>query len=250
VLSRVSCLFRLLYLAAMSETAGLLRTVNGDHEEKRSYLLPSRLVVEFFGTLAFVFFGAGCASHINVELVAVSAAHGVITMVLIFLFAHVSGAYFNAGPTVADMVFRRLRFVDGLLYLVFQASGGIVGGVMLLLIYGKHSALGTPALAPGVTVLNGFFIEFFGTMMLSIVANLSTSGHHTRAAPLAIGATLFCIFLIGAPLDGAAMNPWRWLGPAVASRNFAHYLWIYFVGPISGFLTGHLLTFIFATFSV
>jgi len=229
--------------------------------------LVVRLVIEFLGTLMFVFFGAGTASHFVfggngpanavfpvIQLISVSAAHGVITMVLIYLFAKISGAHFNAGPTIFNLLNRSLPILDGVLYLVAQAFGACVGAAMLLPLYGPHHSLGTPALGNVDVFYNGtyttrevpwyggLFMEFFGTFFLSLAAVISSPNPVPQQA-LVVGATLFCIFLVGAPLDGAAMNPWRWLGPAAASGQITQqtYWWIYFVGPILGFVAGGFL---------
>eukprot|EP00698_Gefionella_okellyi_P004704 TRINITY_DN1429_c0_g3_i1.p1 TRINITY_DN1429_c0_g3~~TRINITY_DN1429_c0_g3_i1.p1 ORF type:complete len:250 (+),score=29.37 TRINITY_DN1429_c0_g3_i1:75-824(+) len=214
------------------------------------YSLVAKLIAEFIGTAAFVFFGAGTASHPGVELTAVSAAHGVITMILILLFAPVSGAHFNAGPTlvlgVADLFKdskqHALQKVGEIFaYLVAQGAGCIVGGYMVLGIYGSSSSLGTPALnsSLNVTQIQGFLIELFGTFFLMIVIQM-VANQPLSSQATAIGGMLFVIFLVGAPLDGAAMNPWRWLGPAVASQTFKPELWIYWAGPIGGFAAGYI----------
>ena len=219
--------------------------------KQQNYSLIARVIVEFLGTLTFVFFGAGTASHPKVELTAVSAAHGVITMILVFVFGPVSG-HFNAGPTIAfgfaDLFRgdepRGRKFGEIILYLIAQAAGAVAGGFMVLAVYNTKSTLGTPSVdfEHGVTVWNGFCIELFGTFFLMLVINM-VSNSKPAAASIAIGATLFCVFLVGAPLDGAAMNPWRWLGPAMASGYFKKqqdYFWIYFAGPVLGFIAGHI----------
>jgi len=208
--------------------------------------------VECIGTLTFVLFGAGTAAHLGVTdsgapSIGAAGAHGVITMVLIYLWADVSGAYFNAGPTLTDMVRRQLPLFDGFLYLFAQACGALAAGGILLGIYSKEvpdSMLGTPVFntAIGIHTAQAFFIEFLGGMLLMIAAYTSgRKGHGAGSTGLAVGGSLFVIFLFGATLDGAAMNPWRWLGPAVASRTFQDGWWIYIVGSPVGFFCGFLV---------
>jgi len=241
--------------------------ISHEHDATKKYTavpLGVRLLIEFLGTLMFVFFGAGTASHFGnqdttlpvLELTAVSAAHGVITMVLIYEFAQVSGAFFNAGPTLFAFITGHLPVLDTAGYLIAQAAGAMAGACMLLPFYGWHHHLGTPALGtttwlnesavPPLQIRNvpwygGLLAEIYGTFFLSMAAVLSSRNKVPQQA-LVIGATLFCIFLVLAPIDGSAMNTWRWLGPAVVSRQFASYWWIYVVGPNVGFVLGGLLS--------
>jgi len=57
---------------------------------------------------------------------------------------------------------------------------------------------------------------------------------------LAIGLAVAADILFGGPLTGAAMNPARWFGPALAAQAFSDwYVWI--VGPLLGALAAALL---------
>ncbi|HEY2139280.1 MAG TPA: aquaporin, partial [Chthoniobacterales bacterium] len=63
-------------------------------------------------------------------------------------------------------------------------------------------------------------------------------------AGLAIGATITLDILFGGPLTGAAMNPARVFGPAVAAWFWkAHY--VYWIGPMLG---GALGGFVYRVF--
>jgi len=212
-----------------------------------------RLIVEFLGTLTFVFFGAGTAAHLGATdggapSPSAALAHGIVTAVLIYLFADVSGAHFNPGPTIVEMYTRKMNIVTGLLYMLFQAGGALSAGGLLLIIYGTHHPLGTPTfndhnlLLPPIHTVQAFFIEFIGGIFLMVTAYTSArKGHSPATSGLAVGGALTVIFLFAATLDGAAMNPWRWLGPAVASRTFNDGFWIYLVAPPAGFVVGHLI---------
>src|SRR4051812_15474404 len=102
-------------------TEPLLR-VNAEGRPSRPRVpLPLRIVVEYLGTLIFVLFGAGTAAHLGSTdsggpSISAAAAHGLITMVLIYLFADISGAHFNAGPTITDMVIQKMPVLHGALY--------------------------------------------------------------------------------------------------------------------------------------
>ena len=200
--------------------------------------LPARLVCEMIGTCLFVLFGAGCAAKSG-DLLTVSAAHGIVTVWLVYVFGPVSGGHFNAGATLAFALDGKMRVLEVAGYLVAQATGSLLAGVLLLWLYGMGSSLGTPGLQPGVTIMNGFAIEFVCTIVLSFVIFFTTTYSAHKEAALPIGLVVFSSFLLGADRDGAALNPWRWFGPAVASRTFQPFAWIYTVGPVTGFLLGY-----------
>jgi glycerol uptake facilitator-like aquaporin len=50
---------------------------------------------------------------------------------------------------------------------------------------------------------------------------------------LAIGLAVAADILMGGPLTGAAMNPARWFGPAVASGAYDNW-YVWWVGPLLG----------------
>jgi aquaporin related protein len=93
-------------------------------------------------------------------------------------------------------------------------------------------------LAPGVSIVQGVFIEMFLTSLLVfIVLMLATEkSKDTFIAPIGIGLALFVAELAGVYYTGGSLNPARSLGPAVAARSFPSYHWLYWVGPCLGAL--------------
>lgn len=201
--------------------------------------LQVRLICELIGTCFFVFFGAGCAAK-GPGLLPASVAHAGATMWLVYVFGPISGGHFNAGATIAFAVDGKMKVIEIIGYLISQAIGALIAGALVLAVIGNGTSLGTPALADGVYVMNGFAIEFICTTVLSFVIFFTTSYHTHKEAAFAIGLVVLSSFLVGADRDGAALNPWRWFGPAVISGTFKSEAWIYIVGPIGGFLLGYL----------
>ena len=96
-------------------------------------------------------------------------------------------------------------------------------------------AHGTPALAArGVTALQAVLIEAILTFFLVfVVYGSAVDARAPRIGGLAIGLTVTLDILFGGPFTGAAMNPARTFGPALASGHWANQ-WIYWVGPLLG----------------
>jgi glycerol uptake facilitator-like aquaporin len=215
--------------------------VEGHHNGfKKPIPLHVRMICELVGTCLFIFFGAGCAVKSG-DLLTVSAAHALVTMWLVYVFGPVSGGHFNAGATLAFAVDGKMKIIEIIGYLTAQGLGSLLAGALLLLLYGTGTTLGTPGLRPDVSVMHGFAIECICTVVLSFVIFFTTSYNTQKEAAFPIGLVVFSSFLIGADRDGAALNPWRWLGPAVFSNTFHSAAWIYTVGPLSGFVIGYVL---------
>jgi aquaporin Z len=204
--------------------------------------LSVRMICELIGTCLFIFYGAGCATNLTVsmapDLLTVSVAHGFVTMWLVYVFGPVSGGHFNAGATIAFAIDGKMKITEIIGYLVAQALGALLAGALVLAIYGTGSSLGTPAIQVG-TLMQGFAVEFICTTVLSFVIFFTTSYNTHKEAALPIGLVVLSSFLLGANRDGAALNPWRWFGPAVISKTFHKEAWIYVVGPIGGFIFGY-----------
>ena len=202
--------------------------------------LRARMLCEMIGTCLFIFFGAGCAANSS-DLLTVSVAHAMATMWLVYVLGPVSGGHFNAGATIAFAIDGKMKLIEIVAYLFSQLIGSLVAGLLVLALYGTNHSLGTPALSDGVHVMQGFAIEFLSTTVLSFVIFFTTSYNSHKEAAFPIGLTVLSSFLIGANRDGAALNPWRWFGPAVVSNTFHSHAWIYAVGPIGGFILGYVL---------
>ena len=226
--------------AVSSEPYRKLSSDNLDNGFVQPPPLRVRLICELVGTCLFIFFGAGCATKTD-NLLTVSAAHALVTVWLVYVFGPVSGGHFNAGATIAFAFDGKMKIIEVFGYLIAQAAGALLSGALLLALYGTGTTLGTPGLQPNVTVMHGFAIEFLCTIVLSFVICFTTAYNQHKEAAFPIGLVVFSSFLLGADRDGAALNPWRWLGPAVASGTYHVEAWIYAAGPIGGFLVGYIL---------
>lgn len=212
--------------------------VTNEDGYKQPTPLNVRLICELVGTCLFVLFGAGCAAKTG-DALTIAAAHGIVTVWLVYVFGSVSGAHFNAGVTLAHAVDGKMKAIEVIGYLIAQALGSLLAGVLLLWLYGSGSTLGTPGLRTGVTVMNGFAIEFICTVVLSFVIFFTTTYNTHKEAAFPIGLVVFSSFLLGADRNGTALNPWRWFGPALVSQTLSPFAWIYTVGPLAGFLLGY-----------
>ena len=87
--------------------------------------------------------------------------------------------------------------------------------------------------ATSVEVVLTFFLTF------TFWAVLVDERGPRAMAPFAVGLVIIAGGLAGSAFTGAAMNPVRWLGPALASVHLSNWL-IWTVGPLLGGLLGSL----------
>lgn len=212
------------------------------------YNLPQKLVAEFVGTFALIFFGAGsiCANqflHTSAQpmigWLGIALANGFAYGGMVAALGHISGGHFNPAVTVGYWVTRKASTFDTVAYWLAQILGAISAAYTLRLlpldVWGAVQ-LGTPALASGITRTTGMLLEGIMTFFLVLVFFASSSGERhsiPRTAGLPIGLTLTVAILLGGPFTGAALNPVRAFGPAVASNQWANH-GVYWVGPLAG----------------
>lgn len=205
------------------------------------------VVGEFCGTFLFLWSAFMIAQIANQDtsvkedgshppqLIMISLGFGVSVAVGVFIFFRVSGGNLNPAVTLTLILARAVPPIRGALMMIAQMVAGMAAA-------GAASAM-TPgeiafanSLGGGCSRSRGVFIEAFGTAILCLtVLFLAVEKHRaTYIAPLAIGLALFIGHLICVYYTGAGLNPARSFGPAVASRSFPNYHWIYWIGPILG----------------
>jgi len=201
-------------------------------------------LAELIGTFGLCFIGAGAIVTDSftggaVGLLGIALAHGAVLAIMINSLGHISGAHFNPAVTIGFLLTKRIEAAKGIGYIVSQLLGGVLAGFALRVIYDASAwsatNLGTPGLASGVPFINGIFIEAILTffLVLTIFATAVDKRAPQNIYGFAIGLVLVGDILMGGPLTGAAMNPARTFGPAVASGFFDNHI-VYWIGPILG----------------
>lgn len=213
------------------------------------YNKPKKFVAEFVGTFALIFFGAGsiCADQFlrstnqgSVGLLGIAVAHGLAIGIMVSAIGHVSGGHLNPAVTIGFWVTRRISTFDALFYWVAQLAGGAAAAYLLRAVVPENTwrlvALGTPALTQDFTRTAGMILEGIMTFFLVFVVfatAVDERGAFGKIAGFAIGLTITMDILMGGPFTGAAMNPARSFGPALAARQWANH-GVYWVGPLAG----------------
>jgi aquaporin Z len=218
------------------------------------YSITQKLVAEFIGTFALIFFGAGsiCAyqymhSNSDLSLLGVALAHGLAIGIMVSAMGHISGGHYNPAITIGVWVTKRLTTIDAILYWVAQLAGATGAAFLLKAVIPDDTwravALGTPELARDFPVWAGMALEAVTTFFLVLVVfatAIDEKGAFKAIAGFGIGLTITIGILVAGPLTGGALNPARFFGPALAATHWAH-VGVYWIGPLAGgFLAGLL----------
>jgi glycerol uptake facilitator protein len=204
-------------------------------------------IAELLGTLLLVFFvtsvvalyvATGQNAQFGSDFAVVGLTHFLVLFALIISIGVASGGHFNPAITAAFIALRRIDPIDGLVYILAQLSGGVLGALLtkaFLLDEGRASDYGTPKvsdlLAGG---FQGFLVEGIGTFVLVMtVLAVALNPETRRWAALSIGGALGFLVMVLGPLTGGSFNPARWFGPALVANDFANSLAFIF-GPIAG----------------
>jgi MIP family channel proteins len=195
------------------------------------------LVAEAIGTFLFFFIAAGAALAATGDpaatLLIVALAHGVVLAVLVSSFGAVSGGHFNPAVTLGLWIAGQIDVVKGVGYMVAQLLGGAAAGFALAWVF-TDVAPAVPALGEGVDVVEGIVLEaIMTTVLLFAVFGTAVDARGPKIGGLAIGLAVAVDILFGGSLTGAAMNPARWFGPAVAAGAFDNW-YVWWIGPFLG----------------
>jgi MIP family channel proteins len=205
-------------------------------------LIGTLLLVFFITSVVVLFVSTGSQAQFGSDFAVIGLVHAFLLFGLIVMFGVVSGGHFNPAVTLAAMAIRRIKPLDGAIYILVQLIGGIGGAFLtkqLLLDEGRATSYGAPEVS-GLLAGNfaGSIVEMIGTfcLVLVILAAVYSKKSVKDWAPLAIGTTLGFIVMVGGPLTGGSYNPARWLGPALVGDAISGSWWLYLIGPAVGAL--------------
>jgi MIP family channel proteins len=213
--------------------------------------LARRLVAEALGTFSFVFVGAavvvvnGGFPNSGIGLLGIALAHALALSIMITATMTISGGHLNPAVTIGLLAARRISVVSAIAYIVTQLAAATLAAFLvkaLLPVGAVRSALvGVPVIAGSMTLGQAIGLELVLTFFLMFaVFGTAVSPDAPRVGGFGIGLVLLFDILVGGPLTGAAMNPARAFGPAVASGEWVGHI-VYWVGPVAGALLAALV---------
>jgi MIP family channel proteins len=210
-------------------------------------------VAELIGTFALVFFGTTSVTvwtqvaRSEAALLGIALAHGLTLTIMVYTIGHVSGCHINPAVTIALASVKKIGAGDAIVYIASQLLGAGLAGLAHRMILPQGAAvlygLTLPTGAIGQSAISAVAVEATLTFFLMfVIYGTALSGRSPQGwHGFAIGMMLATAILVGGPLTGAALNPARSFGPALASGVFEHHI-DYWVGPTIGALLAALIS--------
>ena len=207
--------------------------------------LWQKLLAEALGTFLLRSVGVGAvvsstAMHAGgASILIIALAYGLALGIAVTAALYISGGHINPGVTIGMLVARRISVSNAVAYMLAQIIGATIAVLVLMAALPAHLgaavAWGLPGLAAGITVPEGIMIEALITFFLvfSVFMTAANPKIGSKIGGLGVGLTLVVLALFAGPFTGAAANPSVYMGPAIASGNYANW-YVYWVGPISG----------------
>jgi aquaporin TIP len=205
---------------------------------------PKAMLAEFIGTFTLIFVGVGTiavTSPIGAlpSLVAVALAHGLAIAVMVSATAAISGGHLNPAVTIGALVGGRIGLPQAIGHWVAQVLGGIAAAALIAVCVPTAllagSGFGIPAPGAGIGIGAAFLMEVVLTFFLVfVVFGTAIDPRAPRVGGLFIGLAVTMGVLVGGPISGGAMNPARFLGPAIVNASQLQYAWLYVIGGLLG----------------
>ncbi len=216
--------------------------------------LGQKVLVEAVGTFFLTFIGAGSIIALQYQfvqggsfpgLVTIALAHGITLAIVVSATMSISGGHINPAVTIGLLVARKISVVNAAAYIIFQVIGATLGGYMLIAIFpssaGNAVNWGTPSVAGALNLGQAILLEAIMTFLLVfVVFGTAVDSRAPKIGGLAIGLAIAADIMVGGPFTGAAMNPARAIGPAIASGFFNNW-YVYWIGPILGGIVASLI---------
>lgn len=212
------------------------------------------LIAEFIGTFALIFIGISSIATNNititgtgmpVDLLAIAFAHGLTIAVMVSATATISGGHLNPAVTFGAFLTGKMDQKNAIGYMISQCLAGIFAASLVKLVIPLQTlqtvGMGTPSLGKNITPFMGLVMEFIMTFFLVfVIFGTAIDKRAPKLGGLFIGLTVALDILAGGAITGAAMNPARYLGPALMGGGLDNF-WLYWVGPLAGGAVAALL---------
>ncbi len=216
---------------------------------------------EFIAAFMLIVIGCGTAMATGAAVeescgyICVALAFGLAICAIAYSVGNISGGHANPAVSLGVLINGGISPVQFVYYVVAQVLGALAGSFTLIGLYDGFAAddmtFSYATNAPADVSSHMLFIllvECVATFIFVMTVLGATSKKHPHGsnAGLAIAGSLAALHLVTINLTGAAINPARFLGPALATQMIGQgeamaYAPSYICGPLLGGLLAGLI---------
>ncbi len=180
----------------------------------------------------------------SARLLVIAMSLGLTYTALVAVTVGISGGHINPAVTFGAVITGRMGISKGTVYVIGQLAGAVIASYILRFVL-TEAALGVEGRTMGVVAWNAIAVDNlaaalvieiilgFVLVFVMLAAVIGPGSSASPNGPLAAGLIVVVGTLVAWNLTGAAMNPARALGPAVAAEIWTDH-WIYWAGPLGG----------------
>lgn len=194
---------------------------------------------EFIGTFVLVLFACGVAGQTcgpaneGCGYLVTALAFGLVIVAMAYSIGNISGCHINPAVSIAMLASGKMSLKDFCGYIIAQFSGATAGALILYMIVGDKTKLGTNALYHYDPIVS-FIIEVILTFVFVItILGVTSKPEYNSIAGLVIGGSLVLVHLLGISFTGTSVNPARSFGPALIACDISG-LWVFILAPLVG----------------
>ncbi|MFO0881583.1 MAG: aquaporin [Gemmataceae bacterium] len=219
-----------------ADTAALMRALLAEGLGSFALLLMGTLTV-----LSGPITGGEPASPLTLAL-----TYSLVLTACLGALGPLSGGHFNPVVTLAWLGTGQISPVAGTAYLVVQLVGATAATGLVGWLFGSDLLQqAIPAPGPNIPLRAAFLLEAIAMgLLLALTYALAQQSRSTRSPGPLMGVAHAGIMLTLIPWTGAALNPLRFLAPALTAQKLDGWL-IYTTGPLVGGLVGAALVYLF-----
>ena len=200
-------------------------------------------LAEFIGTFGLVFISMSAGLGINKDLVGLALVYGLIVMVFVYAYGHISGAHINPAVTFGLALNGTIKWMQAVVYWVAQFAGAILGMFFLKTLLESlggdiSSVVMVGALTDSQPILAMIVETVLAFLLVNTILHTLVDGKSSGIlASGAIGATMAVVAVVGILFTGDIVNPARTLASAIFAgpslTNVYTYV-VYLFGPLLG----------------
>ena len=98
-------------------------------------LIGTLLLVFFITSVVALFLSTGSQAQFGSDFAVIGLVHAFLLFGLIVMFGVVSGGHFNPAVTIAALAIKRISAIDGVIYILAQLSGGVLGALLAAAVF-------------------------------------------------------------------------------------------------------------------